>query len=66
MKTQSVIQYLGKEITTGDLEREVKKLWQEQGKYIKDIKNLSLYVKPEENRCYYVINEETSGSFNLT
>lgn len=66
MKTQYIVQYLGSEITTSDLEKEVKKLWTEQGKLIKDIKNLSLYVKVEENKCYFVINEEVTGSFLLS
>lgn len=66
MKVQSIIQYLGVEITAAALEKEVKKLWLEQGKLIKDIKNLSLYIKVEENKCYFVINEKVTGSFELS
>lgn len=66
MKTKSIIQYMGSEITTSDLEKEVKKLWLEQGNLIKDIKNLALYLKVEENKCYFVINEKVTGSFELS
>ena len=31
----------------------------------RDIKELKLYIKPEEASAYYVINEETSGKIAL-
>lgn len=31
----------------------------------KDIKDLDIYVKPEEGKAYYVVNKETTGSFDL-
>ena len=31
----------------------------------KDIKNLDIYVKPEENKAYYVVNNDVTGSFDL-
>ena len=31
----------------------------------KDIKNLDIYVKPEENKAYYVVNNDATGSFDL-
>lgn len=31
----------------------------------KDIKSLDIYVKPEENKAYYVVNGETTGSVEL-
>lgn len=65
MKTNSIIQYLGKEINTVELEKRIKKLWTEQGKLIKNIKNLDLYIKTEENKCYYVVNDEVKGCFEL-
>ena len=33
-------------------------------KKVGDLKSVELYVKPEENICYYVMNDET-GSFAL-
>ncbi|WP_029232335.1 DUF6465 family protein [Butyrivibrio sp. VCB2006] len=31
----------------------------------KDIKNLDIYVKPEECKAYYVVNNDVTGSFDL-
>ncbi len=31
----------------------------------KDIKNLDIYVKPEENKAYYVVNNDVTGNFDL-
>ena len=31
----------------------------------KDIKSLDIYVKPEENKAYYVVNGEATGSVEL-
>ncbi|SFC73798.1 DUF6465 family protein [Butyrivibrio sp. YAB3001] len=31
----------------------------------KDIKNLDIYVKPEESKAYYVVNNDITGNFDL-
>ena len=31
----------------------------------KDIKTLNIYVKPEEYKVYYVVNDEITGSYDL-
>ena len=36
-----------------------------EGHRVSAIKSLSLYVKPEEKKAYYVINEKTTGSIDL-
>lgn len=66
MKPIRIIQFYGNEVTLKELEQKVKKIWREEGKFQKDIKSMELYVKIEENRCYYVINKNTSGKFELT
>lgn len=66
MKSNKIIQFNGKEIALKDLEQKVKKIWREAGRLQKDIKSLELYVKIEENNCYYVINENVLGKFELT
>ncbi|MEK6264959.1 MAG: DUF6465 family protein [Clostridium sp.] len=66
MKSNKIIQFYGKEVTLKDLEQKVKKIWREEGKLQKDIKSMEIYVKIDENRCYYVINENVSGKFELT
>ena len=47
------------------LQYAVKEIWKEMGKKAADLKDIKVYVKPEENAAYYVINNEETGSFGL-
>ncbi|MCJ7690956.1 MAG: DUF6465 family protein [Clostridiaceae bacterium] len=66
MKAKRIIQFSGQEVILGELEQRVKEMWRERGNLQKDIKSMEIYVKIEENKCYYVINETVSGKFELT
>ncbi|MDE7404754.1 MAG: hypothetical protein K2M81_06585 [Lachnospiraceae bacterium] len=57
-------QFSGKSYTPEDLLRSCKDVWKYDlnGKE-EDIKSIELYVKPEENTTYYVINGDVTGSF---
>lgn len=59
------LQYAGKEFSSADLTAKVKEIWKEMGKKAADLKGIKVYVKPEENAAYYVINNEETGSFGL-
>ena len=60
------LQYLGKEINKEDLMKQVKDIWTKELKYkVGDMKSVTLYLKPEENKAYYVINEEVTGSIDM-
>jgi hypothetical protein len=65
MKAKRIIQFSGKEVIIGELEQKVKKIWREGGNLQKDIKSMEIYVKIEENKCFYVINETVIGKFEL-
>jgi len=65
MKSKKIVQFLGKEVVFEELEHRVKEIWREDGNLQKDLKSLEIYVKIEENSCYYVINENVSGKFEL-
>lgn len=56
IKVSTYIQYLGKEIEQEQLIEKVKANWTDQGNDASGIKNLELYVKPEEGAVYYVVN----------
>ncbi len=58
------LQYLGKEIDTKDLSERVKALWAEEHKAA-DMKSLKLYLKPEENAAYYVVNDDFTGKIEF-
>lgn len=65
MKTSMYVEYQGLQVEEKDIIAKVKELWVNDGNKIKDIKELKLYIKPEESTVYYVINEETSGKIEL-
>ena len=60
------LQYLGKDIKTADLMEAVKNIWTgELGKDAADLKSINLYLKPEDNAAYYVINESFTGRIDF-
>lgn len=66
VKETVYLQYLGKEIDKDDLMKTVKEVWTKQmKKKAGDLKSVALYLKPEENMVYYVINDEVTGSIEL-
>ena len=65
MKINTFIQNYNKEIQTSEIEKRIKDLWKEQGKMVKDLDIIDIYIKVEENTCYYVINNEETGSFTI-
>ena len=57
-------QFSGKSYTPDDLMKIFRDVWKYDlnGKE-EDVKSIELYVKPEENTAYYVINGDVTGSF---
>lgn len=57
-------QFSNKSYTPDDLLKSCKDVWKyDLGGKEEDIKSIELYVKPEENTTYYVINGDVTGSF---
>ena len=57
-------QFGGKSYTTDDLLKSCRDVWKyDLGGKEEDIKSIELYVKPEENTTYYVVNGDVTGSF---
>lgn len=62
IKVKTFVQYFGKEVEEKDMIAAVKKDWTKaNGKKVGDIKEITLYVKPEEAAVYYVVNGTDSG-----
>ena len=61
-KVKAVVEYYGKQVEEKDIIARVKKAWTKSGKKVGDIKEMDLYIKPEENAVYYVINGTETGS----
>ena len=61
VKTSFVVQALGKEVSMEETIERVKEAWTATGNKEADLKEISIYVKPEEKAIYYVVNGEVTG-----
>lgn len=59
------IQYGENSITREALLEKAKEVWEATGHDPKKVEMIDLYVKPEDNRVYYVVNKCETGSFPL-
>ena len=66
VKENIVLQFAGKELKTEDILKQVKAYWTKQLKNkVGDMKSVTLYLKPEESKAYFVINDDVTGSVEL-
>ncbi|MDD6207010.1 MAG: DUF6465 family protein [Clostridiales bacterium] len=63
--TKVYIQYAGQEHVLSNLYDLAKTQWLEAGHEEKDLKSIDVYVKPEENNAYYVVNDTDKGCIGL-
>jgi hypothetical protein len=59
------IQFAGTEAVVADITERVKAKYVDEGHRVSSIKTLQIYLKPEENAAYYVINQKTAGKVDL-
>ena len=64
-KTSMFVEYQGKQVEDKAILASVKKAWTEAGNKVGDMKTVELYIKPEENAVYYVINGTETGKVNF-
>ncbi len=57
VKPSVFVQYQGMEYSEADIMGKVVAAWEAEGKKAAAIKRVKLYVKPEDGKAYYVINE---------
>ena len=58
------IQFADKNYTADDLAKIANDVWvYDYGKDASELKDVQLYVKPEESKVYYVFNNEIAGDF---
>ncbi len=62
MKVNAYVEYREKQVEEKTIIADVKKAWTKSGGKIGDIKTMDLYIKPEEDAVYYVINGTEKGS----
>lgn len=65
-KCEMHIQYAGKSYSQEDLVKIAKDVWKyDLKRKVGELNTVELYVKPEENKAYYVMNGEFTGSFDI-
>lgn len=63
IKIKTYVEYMGRQVEEKDMVAAVKKSWtKEYGKKVGDIKDIALYIKPEDGAVYYVVNGKDTGS----
>lgn len=61
---EMLIQFGENEVAVKDISDKVRRSFLENGQAA-DLKEIKIYVKPEDNKAYYVINGQTKGSIDL-
>ncbi len=66
LKAEMQVQFAGKSYTQEDLVKIAQDVWQyDLNQKVSDLTSVELYVKPEEQAVYYVMNKEFTGSFAI-
>lgn len=65
-KNSITLEWAGRSLTEDSLVQSAKDVWvYDLGRDVKDFKSVELYIKPEDQAVYYVINGDVKGSFGL-
>ncbi|MBQ9768558.1 MAG: hypothetical protein IJW37_10690 [Lachnospiraceae bacterium] len=59
------VQFAGEEFVVAEAMEKAKAAYVAEGHRASAIKSLRLYIKPEERKAYYVINDKAAGSIEL-
>ena len=65
MKPEIYVEINGVQTDTQVLIDIIKDIWKNEGNLVKDLKELKVYFKPDEQMCYYVINSSVEGKFEV-
>lgn len=59
------VQFAGEEFVVEEVMEKAKAAYVAEGHRAAGIKTLRLYIKPEERKAYYVVNDKAAGSIDL-
>ncbi|MCL2575790.1 MAG: DUF6465 family protein [Defluviitaleaceae bacterium] len=65
MKIEYYVELAGEQTDMKRLSDIVKEIWRGEGNLMKDLLSMDIYYKPEEKMCYYVINGDVQGKFQI-
>lgn len=60
-----MVEFNGQSVSTDLIVENIKKAFEAEGNKLSAIKDFQVYVKPEDNAAYYVINQDITGKVNL-
>ena len=63
-KEEIVLQFGDQEVSMSAVSEKVRKSYAQSGSQ-EELREVTIYVKPEDRKAYYVINGETEGSVEL-
>ncbi len=64
-KDEVFVQFAGEEFAVEEVMDKAKAAYVAEGHRAAAIKTVRLYIKPEERKAYYVINDKAAGSIDL-
>lgn len=64
-KDEVFVQFAGEEYAVAEVMEKAKAAYVAEGHRASAVKSVRLYIKPEERKAYYVINEKAAGSIDL-
>lgn len=65
-KSSLYVQFSGKSYSQEELVKMAQDVWKYDLKQkVRELATIELYVKPEENKVYYVMNQDFTGDFNI-
>ena len=65
MKKDVFVEFYGEQEREADLIAEAKKIWEASGNKLEKLTSIKLFLKPEDDRVYYVFNGTDTGSFPI-
>lgn len=65
VKYEVLVQYDGLESNLTDVYERVKQHYVEDGNDVESLKEIRLYIKPQDFTAYYVVNEDYTGKVGL-
>jgi len=65
MKIDYFVELNGEQHEIKRLSDIVKEIWKSEGNLLKDLISMEIYFKPEEKICYYVLNGDSKGQFEI-
>lgn len=66
VKSTVYVQYAGREVDVAELASAAQKDYMKKtGKKASEVKKVEIYIKPEENAAYYVVNGEGADDYKI-